>query len=143
MSYPPPPPPPEDEPGDTPPSYPPPGYSPPGSGGYGGPPSDYGVYDTPKSNPKALWALVIGIVSLPLACYACLGWLGAVAIYLGMKAKGEISASGGRQSGLGQAQAGLVLGWVAVVGGTIVLILNIVLLSTGNISWNYDLGTRT
>ena len=76
--------------------------------------------------------MVIGIVSVPLACYACLGWVGIAAIIMGNNAKKEIAASGGMQTGEGQAKAGVILGWVGVVLGTLVLILNIILVATGN-----------
>lgn len=106
----------------------------PASPGYGG---------SPQGNPKALWSLVIGILAVPLGCYACLGWSGVAAIILGGRAKREIAASGGRQTGAGQAQAGVVLGWVGVVLGTVVLVLNVWLYSTGSLNWQYDLGTGT
>jgi Domain of unknown function (DUF4190) len=149
------PPPPDEGEGSTPP--PPPtggGYTPPppppGGGYVPPPPPPGGGYQpfpggpyggAPQSNQKALWALIIGIVSIPLACYACLGWVGIVAIVLGNNAKKEIAASGGMQSGAGQAQAGLICGIVGAVLGTIVLAVNIALLASGEGSFDYNLGT--
>lgn len=127
-------------------SYPPPPPGPP-SYGYGTPPGQppYGYQQgygaQPPSNQKALWSMVIGIVSLPLACYACLGWLGIAAIILGNNAKKEIAATHGQQQGAGQAQAGVILGWIAVVLGTLVLIANIALFATGNTTFDYNVGT--
>jgi hypothetical protein len=77
---------------------------------------------------------------VPAACYACLGWIGIIAIVLGNKASKEIVASGGAQSGDGQAKAGVILGWVGAVLGTIVLIANIVIVATGG-SFDYNLGS--
>lgn len=141
--------------GEQPPGYPPPppgGYGAPPSGGYGAPPPGgppYGYYGSPQgqptppspSNQKALWSLVVGIVSLPAACYACFGWIGIAAILLGNNAKKEIDATGGWQSGRGQAQAGVILGWIGVVLGTIVLVVNIILFSTGNSDFTWDVET--
>ena len=164
MSYPPPPPPgePGQEPGSGqgPVQYPPPGSPPPpyggggydggqggygagGGGGYGGPYPGGPYGGAPQSNSKALWSMVIGIVSVPLACYACLGWVGIAAIIMGNNAKKEIAASGGMQTGEGQAKAGVILGWVGVVLGTLVLILNIILMATGNTTFNYDFDTTS
>jgi hypothetical protein len=84
-------------------SYPPPPPPPPDAGGYG--------YAAPRTNNKAIWALVLGILSL-----VCCGvFAGIPALVLGNMAKNEIDASGGVQSGRGMAVAGLVLGIVSVV----------------------------
>jgi len=113
MSYPPPPPNPED-PGSTPP--PPagptygtgPGYGTPPPPGYGYPAG--GGYAVPQRNQKALWSLILGIVSL----FCCGVITGAVAIVLAQQAKREIAQSGGWQTGAGQAQAGFILGIIGV-----------------------------
>lgn len=163
MSYPPPPPPPGEQPpggsspygspggapGYDPPGYnapanPPPGYGGPGYGGpaYGGPGYGGGYGGVPQSNNKALWSMIIGIVSIPLICCSCFAWIGIAAIVLGNQAKREIAASGGMQTGEGQAKAGVILGWVGVVLGTVVLALNIVLYATGNTgTFNFQTGT--
>lgn len=171
MSYPPPPGDPQQPSGDGPQdgggmSYPPPGSTPPppppygppggqppydggqgygGGPGYGGPggPGGYGggYGGPPQSSSKALWSMIIGIVSVPLACYACLGWIGIAAIVMGNQARKEIAASGGMQTGEGQAKAGVILGWIGVALGTIVLIANIGLLATGNSTFDYNFDT--
>jgi len=84
-------------------------------GGYGG----YGGYAQPKTNQKAVWSLVLGILGL-----VCCGlFTGIPALILGNSAKKEIAASGGSQTGAGMAQAGFVLGIIAVVLGVLGLIL--------------------
>ncbi|MDO9379361.1 MAG: DUF4190 domain-containing protein [Nocardioidaceae bacterium] len=107
---------------------PPPGGNdqPPG-GGYGGgyppppPGGEYGGgYGQPAgSSQKATWALVTGIIGL------CIGPVGIAAIVLGQQAKGEIAASGGALGGSGKAQAGFILGIVAVVAWLLLLFLRI------------------
>ena len=89
--YPPPPPPP-----------PPPPGPPPGVPG--------GAAAVPQQNQKAMISMILGIVGL-----CCCGLIGIVAIVLSLQAKKEIEQSGGQQSGAGMAQAGLILGIIAVV----------------------------
>ena len=92
-SYPPPPPP----------GYggPPPGYGPPG--GYGGyPPSR-------STNGKAIAALICGICA-----FVVCPLMGIAAVILGPQAKREIAAQPDLQEGTGMAQAGQILGWIAV-----------------------------
>lgn len=92
------------------------------SGGYGG----YGGYAQPKTNQKAVWAMVLGILGL-----VCCGFLAGIpAVILGNVAKKEIAASNGAQTGAGMAQAGFVLGIIAIALG----LLGIVLLATGLIA---------
>jgi hypothetical protein len=91
----PPPPPPPDAPWQTPPS------------GYGRPVASVGS----PTNQKATWALILGILG-PLCC----GVFTAVpALILGIMARKEIDASGGRQSGRGMAIAGIILGIVGII----------------------------
>ncbi len=137
MSYTPPPPPPEEGgsgemPGATPPGYgappppPPPGYGGPGHGGpsYGGP---------PQNSPKAVAALVVGIISPVLGlCCAIIGLVGIVAIVLGRNAQKEIAASGGRLTGEGMAKAGVILGIIGCSLAVLMTILNVVLLTMGD-----------
>lgn len=145
MSYTPPPPPPdEDGPGDgsqaTPPGYgapPPPGYgTPPPPPGYGettGP-----GYGPPKNSTKAVWALVIGIISPVLGfCCAIFGLVGIVAVVLGRQAQREIAASGGTLTGEGMAKAGFVLGIIGSIIGVGMTILNILVLTLGDGSFNF------
>lgn len=100
--------------GQAPPNYgsvppPPPGF-PAAPGGYGPPPGN---------NPKAVWALVLGILSI-----TCCGFFtGIAAIVLGSSAKKEIAASGGRQSGEGMATAGFVTGIIGSVLGVLMIAL--------------------
>lgn len=131
MSYPPPPPNPEDS-GSTPPPPPPYGAAPPP---YGAPPPppNYGYpagggYAMPASNQKALWSMVLGIVSL----FCCGVITGVVAVVLAQQAKREIAASGGMQRGAGQAQAGFVLGIIGIALTVIGLIAYAGLAATGN-----------
>lgn len=56
--------------------------------------------------------MILGIVSL----FCCGVVTGPVAIILSTQAKNEIAASGGTQTGAGQAKAGLILGIIGVVG---------------------------
>jgi hypothetical protein len=116
MSYPPPPNDPDDSdstppPPPPPPPYgnpPPPAYAPPPPPGYAYPAG--GAYAVPAGNKKALWSMILGIVSL-----VCCGVVtGIIAIVLSQQAKQEIAASGGMQTGAGQAQAGFVLGIIGI-----------------------------
>ncbi len=79
---------------------------PPPGGDYGG---QYGGgYAQPQTSQKAVWALVTGILGF------CCGIGAIVAIILGIIAKSDIRASNGGLKGAGMAQAGLVLGIIAV-----------------------------
>jgi hypothetical protein len=97
-------------------------YSAPPPPGQGGPPGygdQYGGgYVQPGNNQKAIWALVTGILGL-----LCCGLVGIAGIVLGSSAKREIDASGGAQTGRGMAQAGVVLGIIAVVWTVVALVL--------------------
>ncbi|HSE08927.1 MAG TPA: DUF4190 domain-containing protein [Nocardioidaceae bacterium] len=80
---------------------PPPPPPPPGSGGYA----------TPQTNQKALWSMILGILSL-----VCCGLLAGIpALILGNSAQKEIAASGGAQTGAAMAKAGVILGWISIV----------------------------
>ena len=134
MSY-PPPPPGADDAGSTPPPAPPYGAPPPPPAPpYGGPPPGYppapgGYYGqpVPAGNKKAMWSMILGILSL-----VCCGVItGIAAIVLSQQAKREIAASGGMQTGAGQAQAGFVLG---IIGVAITVIGVIAVAATGNFS---------
>ncbi len=90
------------------------------SAGYGG------GYAQPKTNQKAIWSLVLGILGL-----ICCGlFAGIPALILGNMAKKEIAASGGAETGAGMAQAGFILGIIAIVLG----ILGIIAFATGLVS---------
>lgn len=90
-------------------SYTPPPPPPPGQGGYA----------VPQTNQKALWSMILGILSLVTCC----GLFGGIpALILGNFAQKEIAASGGMQTGEGMAKAGVILGWISVALSVIVLI---------------------
>jgi hypothetical protein len=74
----------------------------------------------PAGNAKATASLVTGVASLVLSWCCGLGIAGVVAIVLGVKARAEIRASGGRQEGEGLALAGIVTGTIALVIGLVV-----------------------
>jgi hypothetical protein len=83
---------------------PPPPYQPPPAGG-----ALVGVGQV--QNQKALFSLILGIVSL-ICCGFLAGIPGAI---LGNMAKKEIEASGGAQSGAGLAQAGFILSLIGTI----------------------------
>jgi hypothetical protein len=123
MSYPPPPPNQPDDSGS--PTPPPPPYGAPPPPPYGAPPPPpYGYpagggYAVPSSNQKAMWSMILGILSL-----LCCGVItGTVAVVLAQQAKREIAASGGMQRGAGQAQAGFILGIIGIALTAIGLIV--------------------
>ena len=94
---------------------------PPPPPGYGGPQGGYGAVPQ-GTNQKAVWSLVTGILSL-----LCCGILfGPVALFLSNNAKSEMGSTG--QQGAGLATAGMVLGII----GTLLGVLQIILLATGN-----------
>ena len=134
MSYPPPPPNPEDSGSTPPPPPPPPPYG--AAPGYGAPPPAYpppgypapGGYAVPASNQKALWSMILGILSL----FCCGVLTGIAAIVLSQQAKKEIAASGGMQTGSGQAQAGFVLGIIGIALTVVGLIAYVGLGVAGN-----------
>jgi len=78
--------------------------------------------------------MILGIASIVL-CWCCalfpLG-LGGAAVFMGRSAKAEIAASGGTQTGAGQAQAGFVCGLIGLALGAVSLVLTIVLFATGD-----------
>jgi hypothetical protein len=79
----------------------------------------------------ALLALILGIAS-----FLGLSILGAIpAIILGRNAKVEIGVSGGRLTGEGMAQAGIILGWinigVSIIGICVFCVLPILLAGVG------------
>ena len=105
------PPPPPPPPGQAPPPGPPP--PPPASGqvpqpawGSGTPP-----VQPRRTNPKATWALILGILGTVLCCL----FAGIPAIVLGHQARGEIDSDPEGQEGRGMATAGFVLGIISTV----------------------------
>jgi uncharacterized protein DUF4190 len=85
----------------------------------------------PQTSSKATAALVCGIVGLALC-----GPVGIAAIVFARQAEAEISASGGQLTGQGLAQAGRIMGWIAVglmiVAAVIILIAVMVGVSTNS-----------
>ncbi len=113
----------------TQPPEPPPGPS------YGAPYEGYGPhYGAPVARPtngKATASLATGIGTLVLSWCCGLGLFGIVAIVLGVKARNEISASGGAQQGDGLALGGIITGAIAAVFGLLVLVLILVAVVAG------------
>ncbi|MDI6770487.1 MAG: DUF4190 domain-containing protein [Anaerolineales bacterium] len=76
-----------------------------------------------RSSTMALVSLIAGI-----AGWTVLPFLGSiVAIITGHMAKSEISKSGGAVTGGGMATFGLILGYLAVVGGLCLLCIGVIL----------------
>ena len=112
-------------PGGQPPPEPPPPPSPPG---YGPPPPGYqppvGAYgDGGQQNQKALWSMILGILSL-----VCCGLVtGIPAIILGNMGKKEINIDSA-QTGRGMAQAGFILGIIGTVLSVVVIVVYAVII---------------
>ena len=93
-----------------------------GQPAYGQQPYGYGYPPPAHTNGKAMWSMIVGIVSI-VFCY--LGVLiGPVAIVLAVLGKKDIKRSNGAQTGEGMATAGLITGIVGTVvqAGLIILI---------------------
>jgi len=92
---------------------------------YGAPQPPYGGYPQ-KTNTKAIWALVLGIISV-----VCCGLVAGIpAIILGNMAKKEIATTG--QPGRGMAQAGFILGIISIA----VTVLSVIVYGAGLMSGN-------
>ncbi|MCD9622845.1 DUF4190 domain-containing protein [Rhabdothermincola salaria] len=63
-----------------------------------------------KTNSKATWSLVLGILSITI----CGLIAGILAIIIGKQAQREIIASGGLQGGEVRAKWGIILGWISI-----------------------------
>src|SRR3954451_10980518 len=76
------------------------------------PPPNYGQWGPPPppASSKATTALVLGIVGLLMCPIVC----SILAIVFAKQAYTEIDYSGGRIGGRGNAQAGLILGWIGL-----------------------------
>ena len=113
---------------------PPPGYGqapPPPGYGQAPPPPGYGYpQQQPSSSGKAVWGLVLGIISI-VFCY--LGMLiGPAAIIVSVLARKDIDAQPpGAVSGRGMATAGLVTGIIGTVGWGAVTVLLVIGLAVG------------
>lgn len=112
--------------GSTPPpppgAYPPPPGQQPPPGGWPPPPGAPGGYGgMPQGNQKAMWSMIVGIVSI-----LCCGIItGPIAIVLSVQAKKEIAAAHGMQTGDGMAKAGLILGIIAIPLSIVWIVLNL------------------
>jgi hypothetical protein len=105
--------------GGTPPPPPPP------SGGVPGWPPTGPV--SPVQNQKALAALILGLVSIPLM-FCCIGLgTGVVALVLGIVGRKEIQASGGTQTGDGMALTGIIIGIIAIIFSILMTSLGVAL----------------
>jgi hypothetical protein len=106
-------------PSGLPPAMPPPPGSPFPQPGYSG----YGVA-APRTDGMAIAALVVGIVAaVGIFCYGIIAViLGPIAIYLGLRSRRQIRASGGALGGYGMAQAGWIIGLCAAILGALYLI---------------------
>jgi hypothetical protein len=95
--------------------------SPPG-GQYGA--LGFGSPSHQRTNTKAVWSLVLGVVGALGTLYCLLGGVvGLVALFLGLRGRREIDASGGMQTGRGLSTAGIVLGVLAAVFSVVTVIL--------------------
>ena len=103
-------------------SYTPPPPPPPGTGGYA----------APQTNPKALWAMILGILGI----VSCGVLAGIPALILGNSAQKEIAQSGGAQTGEGMAKAGVIMGWIAVALAVLGIVVIIILAATGALTSN-------
>lgn len=91
-------------------SYPPPPQNDPYAAG--------GAPGVPQTNKKAIWSLVLGILS-----FFCFGIIsGVAAVILGNQAKSEIAASGGAQTGEGLAKAGVICGIIGFVLSVLIIV---------------------
>ncbi|NYJ74118.1 DUF4190 domain-containing protein [Allobranchiibius huperziae] len=72
----------------------------------------------PQRNQKALIGLICSIVG-----FLCCGVLSIVGIVLGVLARNEIRASGGRQEGEGMATAAIIVGIISLILGVVIAIV--------------------
>jgi len=114
----------------------PPGYPPPGYGQQPG----YGGSQNPSTNGKAIASLITGISALVLALCTCGvgGLVGLVAAFLGFKGRGDIKASGGRQTGDGLALGGIITGLVAVLIAVAAIALFAIAIASGHTEFSTD-----
>ena len=83
---------------------------------------------TTSTNGMAIASLVCSLVGCSVCC---LGYI--LGIIFGMMAKKQIAESEGRQTGEGLATAGIIIGIIGMILSTIVLILYVVLVASGEI----------
>jgi hypothetical protein len=86
------------------------------------------------TNGSAVASLVLGIVGLtgfPLIP-------AILAVIFGYRARREITQAGGTQSGLGLAKAGIVLGWIGVIGVLLVILFGFAVLAVSVADFNFN-----
>lgn len=72
----------------------------------------------PRTSVAAIWALVLGILSIP--CFWCLGIIVAIpAIVCGHMSRANIKKAGGALKGSGMATTGLILGYLAILAAVV------------------------
>jgi len=126
------------------PTSPAPGYANPTPGypapvGPGGPPAygapggpvaapNYSYRATPTTNNMAILSVVLGGVSILF----CLVFIGPIGLWLGLKARKEIAASGGTQGGDGLALVGVIINGIATAlfAITLLSVIAIILVAT-------------
>lgn len=95
---------------------------------YGAPQYGAPMFMTPSQNNLGVWAMWLGIVGL-----ICCGPAGIAAIVMGNKSKQANSQ--GLANNPGQAQAGLILGWIAIALWAVGLVIGI---STGSFTASFE-----
>lgn len=113
--------------GQAPPGY---GQAPPPPPGYGPPPGHGYAPPAGATSAKAIWGLVLGIISI-VFCYVGV-LIGPAAVIVSVLARKEIDAQpAGAVSGRGMATAGLVTGIIGTVFWGAVAILLVIGLTVG------------
>lgn len=103
-----------------------------------------GAYQPPgaaaTSNSTATVSLVLGIISL----FFCGLFTGIPAIFLGLKARKEVAASDGRETGDGLALGGIITGAIGTLITTIAIVAFVALvIFADSVSDNLDNGINT
>jgi hypothetical protein len=104
------------------------------------PPPQYGAPvpgATPENSGKATASMITGLVGLLTICCGLFVVSSIVAIVLGVMARREIAASGGRLQGESRATTGIVTGVIGIA----LLVVSIILVATGVIDTNFDYST--
>jgi hypothetical protein len=94
------------------------------------PPQNPYYQPVPPESGNATAALLLGIAGLFVCPVIC----SILAIVYGRKAYSEIDASRGYMRGRGQAQAGLILGWVGIALYGLVILGTIALIVVGMVA---------